>query len=103
MVLAQKEIIVIELDGIRAEVSRQMAQDAFGPGGRLHFLLRSICRNNAAETALIWTSYTGLVHGSASAEKRRSEVVLDGKPMIGIPGKRIGAFHRPFGIVIMPA
>src|SRR5439155_408119 len=55
VVLAQKEIIVIELDGIRAEVSRQMAQDAFGPGGRLHFLLRSICRNNAAETALIWT------------------------------------------------
>src|SRR6202034_2338343 len=99
VVLAQEEVIVIELNSIHTIALRQMAEDSFRALRSLHLLPASGKIYDATEVAVEGTADAGLMHRRAPAEKCREQILLHRKTMIGQPGKHIRSFHGPLGIV----
>ena len=96
VVLAQEEIVVVELHGVDAVRGLQVVENGGGAGGRLHFLA-VVHRDHAAEVAAEGAADARLVDGGARSQERVGDVLRGIQAVVRRPGEIVGRFQRALG------
>src|SRR4051794_14104512 len=102
MALVQKEIIVVELDGVNAVAFLQARQNRSRALGGLNFLAPIEDRDNAAKLAAEGTADAGVVYSGAASKEGGKQVSLDIlQAVVGEFGEVVGRAQGPGGVVDM--
>src|SRR3984893_12369910 len=92
MILSQKEVHIVELDGVCAILRDQVAKDRGSALRRFHALLIAVGGMDAAEAAIEGASDAGVMDCGAFAKEGWSEIFFDGHGMARRPGRFAGDF-----------
>src|ERR1700692_1809622 len=99
MIFSEKEVHIVELDGVSAVFCDQMGENCGSALRRFHALIVAVRGVDAAETTVEGASDAGVMDCCAFAEEGWPEIFFDRHPMEGVPGKLVRAFHGPFSVI----
>src|SRR5712691_338402 len=99
MIFSEKEVHIVELDGVCAILCDQVAEDCGGALRRFHALLVAVGGVHAAEAAIEGASDACVMDCGAFAEEGWPEIFFNGHAMEGVPRELVWTLHRPFGVI----
>src|SRR5664279_5396449 len=94
----EEEIVVVEVHGVHAVMLHEIREVRLGARWRFEFLETSERRDDTAEIACVQAADRGLINAVAFPEGGRLEIRVEGDPMPGQHGERVGTLPGPFRI-----
>ena len=99
VVLAKKEIVVVELHRVRTVVATELSEDSRRTGRRFHLFARTGKGHDSAEIALVRAADTRLVHRGSRAQESGPQILFGIKPVIWHRREVSGRAQRALRVV----